>query len=278
MGNNTSSAFSATNIVNDVINTTIMSVSANCSSNASNAQEISVSDLTLIGCELNISGLSQQQTIKNNFSCLQQTKFSNTIKNTLATNLDQQISAALSGLNIGLNNQSDVETITNIKNNIVNSVDMSSISNCIATSINSQKVSVGKITADCTKMKNPQVNISDINQVIVSESVAKCTQSSSALNNAIAQLDNFVKTKAEASNEGLSTTALVIGLIVFGVVCLVILAIVMGFNPITIAKNLIMSAVSLFSGSPANEASAGVTQPQVTQPSNEAQPSAEAQQ
>jgi len=259
MGNATSSTFSATDIVNNVISTTIMSSSASCSSNTSNAQEINISDLHLVGCSLNISGLNQSQSVSNNFSCLQSTEFTNNIKNDLSTELDKQVTAALSGLNLSLNSQADVESLTNIKNNIVNTVDMSSIANCVSSNINSQKINLGGFTLNCTGMKNPTLNISDINQSIVSSSVASCTQSSTALNNAITTLDNFVKEKAAADNSGISTAALMAGLIVFGVVCLVILAIVLGFNPITIIKNLVSSLFSSSEEPPA--ASAPVAQP-----------------
>lgn len=244
MGNNTSSAFSATDIVNNVISSTIMSVSNRCGVDTSNVQEINVSDLNLVGCELNISGLSQQQSVSTNFNCFQQTQFANNIKNDLSNALDQQLKATLSGLNLNLNSQTDVETLTTIKNNIVNNVDMSSVSNCVSSNINSQKINVGKITANCTGMKNPKVNISDINQKIISDSVANCTQQSAALNSAITQLDNFVKQKLDAENQGLSMATLMTGLIIFGVIALIILAIALGFNPFTMIMRFFSSLFS----------------------------------
>jgi len=233
MGNNTSSSFSATDIVNSCITSTIMTSSQSCSSNLSNAQDISISNLNLIGCELNISGLNQSQTIRNNFDCLQKSEMTSTIKTDFANKLDQALSATLSGLNLNINNQTDVTALVNIRNNIVNNTDMMSIANCVSTTLNSQKTSINGIRVTCTAA-HPSVNISDINQTIIASSVANCTQQSAMLASAITSLDNFIKQKLDAANQGISTAMLMTGLIIFGVVALIILAIVLGFNPFAI--------------------------------------------
>lgn len=237
MGNATSSVFSATNLVNEALTTTIINVSNNCSSDSNNAQEIGISNINAIGCSVNINDIAQNQKITTDFTCVQNTDNSSMIKNQFESQLKQDLSAAVSGLNVNLNSQSDVESVTNITNKIVNTIDMNTVSNCIANTIASQKITIDGIRVDCTNMPAGtarEVNIGNLKQLMVNTSTASCTQTNSNLTSAINELQTLVDNKIKADTSGISSTAIIMIIVVIIIICVVGLAIFMGFNPLSI--------------------------------------------
>lgn len=247
MGASSSRAFSATDVVNECITNVSMNNSNSCSSTNSLGQDLSIRDITIIGdCPLNISGISQNAKLNANFTCLQDSNNSASLKNQLATQLDQKMKASLEGLNLNLSSSAEVEAYTQIRNNIVTNVDFSNLSSCVASNIAAQKMDIGGFKMQCSS-SGAGINISDIKQMVALTSIAECTQKNTSLVDAINNLQTIVDQKLEAENSGLSTAALMAGLLVIILIVVAIICVSMGLNPLTWIYSFFGWVGSLFS-------------------------------
>jgi transcriptional regulator with GAF, ATPase, and Fis domain len=208
MGAAQSKSSSDTNIVNSAVSNIMISSASNCSSNTGTAQEMTISDLDITGCNLNISNIAQDANVKANFKCASDTQQNNNLVNQFANQLDQQLSASLSGIPSALISNAETETITNLKNEITNNINMSQIASCMSNNMISQKNTIGKLKVTCV---NPtqSVDIKDISQKLVADFSADCIQQQKAVSDASSKLDTIIKQKQEAVNKGIDLGSLI---------------------------------------------------------------------
>lgn len=237
MGPNISKTISVTNIVNDVITNVMMENMSNCQSNNSSGQSITISGITLKGgCPLLSGGINQTINTKTDFTCLQSSDMSAEMQNKFATQLDQKIQTALSGLNLGIWNQSETQNYVNLMNRINVNVNMKNLASCIGSTYANQNITITNMTVDCSDSRIKDAVIKGgLSQVLLMDTTAKCTQSNSSLVTAINDLQNFIQQKIDTTNAGLNLDLSWIkyGLIFLAILALVIVAVVLGFNPIS---------------------------------------------
>lgn len=247
MGVQSSKAFSATDVVNDCITNVAMSNAATCSSSNALGQDLNIRDITIIGdCPLNISGITQSAKLNSNFSCLQDSNASASLRNQLATQLDQKLKASLEGLNLNLASSAEVEAYTKIRNNIVTNVDFKNLSSCVSSNIAEQKMGIGGFKMQCSS-SGKGININDIRQEIAVTSIAQCTQKNSSLMDSINNLQTLVQNKLDAENSGISTAALLAGLFVIILIVVAVICVSMGLNPLTWVYSIFNWFAGLFS-------------------------------
>lgn len=197
-------ALSVSTSVSEVTKKTITDImvdsSNKCQSNNINTQTINISDIQTVGCNVEISGISQEQNITTNFTCAQestnQTELENKLKNDLKQNLETAATAGLGVLSVAVS--TDIQkTVDTVANNI----DIKTVSECVSTNLNTQLQDIGSIKMKC----NPgdTLKIKDLKQSIISSSVASCIQSNKTVQNAINDLQNKLDTSIKTTAQGM---------------------------------------------------------------------------
>jgi hypothetical protein len=204
MGAVKSKVESTSNIVNEAITDVLMESSSSCQNNQTIFQEQDISDIKIIGCSLNIM---QSATASLNLSCSQDTTQNSELATKFSNTLDKKLESSVKGIMIGLSD-TEVKSVENLVNKVKNSINISNVASCVASTLINQKQKLGKIEVDCTKLPVGASSIVSFNQVVVSNAVAKCMQSNSAANQAITELDNKIKTAQSAQTVGLDLAAL----------------------------------------------------------------------
>lgn len=233
MGPAISKTFSTTELINSAVSNVLVNMSSNCSSDLNTNQTIVFENITMKGsCPLVTGGITQTANVGLNFKCIQNNSNATDLQSKLSAELFEQLQNKLEGLNLGTYTNAEVESITRLHNNIVSNINMTSIAKCIGSMSINQSIPVRNINIDCSTDEKKTALISGgITQTIVASLMAECTQGNSNIASLSAELDALIKKKIDNSNSGLSSTAIFAGLIVFGIIGLVILAIVLGFNP-----------------------------------------------
>jgi hypothetical protein len=158
MGNTTSTASAISSIVNKTVENVLLENVASCNQTNTTIQEIDISNVKgLYGCKVNVSGISQVQYSKPDFSCFNSQKANASLVTALNTALSQ---AAYSSANGGLGNtSSDSNTISNITNEITKNINMSNVSNCSQNAFANQKNIIKNISGSCPSLCH--VNLKD---------------------------------------------------------------------------------------------------------------------
>ena len=211
--NNTSTAIS--NTVNSALTSTLISTSASCAQNNTLDQIITISNIkTTGGCQLKFSNFKQDANLVPNLSCAQKSENTAELKNKFSTALDQEVASKLEGIPSNLISTNTSTTISNIKNEIVNSTDISNISTCIQNNFASQLTNIHDLTYDCTGCgikcdlkgnhcaNTCEQTFDKISQSLTMNGVAKCTQENAALVKATNDLDNVIKQVATSESTG----------------------------------------------------------------------------
>lgn len=226
MGNQTATSKAMTDVLNKAITNVIMENSNKCGQNNSAIQTINVSGIETKGCKQNIiSDISQESMQTVNFSCATDAANESELLSSFKNELDQESSAAVSGLGGALNSQSNSETIANIKNEIENNINMKNISECIANTINEQTQNYTDLTFDCTEglpgycstgcpdgytcdfsVCNTKFELSKLNQNLVQQAAATCTAKSENLSKIINEASSEIKQTSEATTKGIDPT------------------------------------------------------------------------
>ena len=206
MGAQFSKAQTETNIVNKSVTNVIMKSSQNCSANITSNQELTFSDIKTRGCNVNFNDISQEADISQNFSCAQESSQSADLQSKLKTELDAQTAAVTKGFTVGMNS-SESKTLTNLKNSVVANIDVSSIANCVANIIASQKLEFGKLDIDCRGANDKSLNFKNIKQKITMTQVSKCIQNNPQASKAVADFENKLKISTSAKTEGIDALA-----------------------------------------------------------------------
>lgn len=241
--NNTSTTIS--DVVNSALSSTLISNSTSCAQNNTSDQVITISNIKATGgCQLKFSNFNQDANLAPNLSCSQKSENSAELKNKFSTALDQEVESKLEGIPTNLISTNTSTAISNIKNEIVNSTNISDISTCIQNNFATQLVEFNAITLDCTgcgikcdSKGNNCVNtcaqtFDKISQSMTMNGIAKCTQDKSALVKASNELDNIIKQVATSASTGALGGLLDLfsgqsGIILAIVICVILLMVIM---------------------------------------------------
>jgi len=198
MGANASINVSVTDITKNAITNVLMSSSSNCNIGSANSQELNIGNINTKNCNVNISNISQVMKITTNLTCAQSASSSSELSNQMKDMIKKDIeSNTKGGIGFGLSTNTSIEkSVTNIVNNI----DIKSIAECVARNLNSQLKNIKDITMECND--DQTLNIDNISQTIISNTVSKCIQSNTNLQNSISDLQSTIDTKLSATTTG----------------------------------------------------------------------------
>lgn len=151
---------SQSGIINEISNTISSKTKNVCSTNSSNLQTISVSNLYLNNCDVKFKGFSQVTNSAVNANCFQSSNF----KELMKSEFDSKLST-LSG-----------EVGTTLRNALLNSTAVENISSCMASQVNIQGMRFNNITVNCPP--DGKFTMEDISQTITSNLLTDCIQAS----------------------------------------------------------------------------------------------------
>ena len=200
MGAAVSKNFSSIDILNESLTNVIMDSSVNCSTQQSSNQDLSFNDLQFKYCDVNINDVSQSTKLSTNLTCAQDVTQNSLLQNKFLNELNQRLEAEVKNITISPS-FALTESINNFQNIVKNNVSVTNISTCVANTISSQKLAFQKLDFEC--YPGQKINISNIQQSIVSNVISKCTQSIQSVVVAAADLDNKTKQNNTASSQGL---------------------------------------------------------------------------
>jgi hypothetical protein len=238
MGATESKAISVSKITKNALTNVIQKSTQECKSINNNNQIMSFTKFTC-GGDLDISNLNQSISVTQNFSCALNSQQNSELQSKLKEEIKNNLESTAKGQAIGEIDSLSMAYTTSI-NNIVNNIDMTQISSCVATSIQNQNIEVNgfKVKGNC--------NIHNINQEIISNQVAKCLSANDAANKAIADmqslLDNDLKSKSVGMDLGM---IFIIFIIIAGVL---LIAFKGGSSIITNPKFWLLIVVIIFAG------------------------------
>lgn len=217
MGASVSRVKTTNEIITDVLTNIVIEFTNNCNNSNSNIQTIAFNDLEFVGCDVNFSNISQLTNSTITTNCSQSSEAMTDVTNKAQTELQNELTSKISGLNIGLS-ASDVQSSNKLINDIKTNIDISSMINCITNSLNTQLQTFTKIKATCKPGQS--INFDNIKQVIISNQVSDCLQTNSVVTKAANDLDTLIKNKLSSSVEGLSfDIIIVIIVVVFVIIC-----------------------------------------------------------
>src|SRR5579872_321290 len=179
-------------IITDVIN----SNTQDCKLNATQVQQIDVSD-----CTIDISNVDFTQTLNVDFNCVQGAEQNTKIAEQLNVQLQQIAKSLLDGLSFQFGSSIDAENfITNhakLATTVVNNITQ----NC--------NVSAGQYQGiKCTGKSNALITNVSFDQVI--KSVSKCAQSGKTFTDIEANITEFIEQTAISEQKGLSFDILIV--------------------------------------------------------------------
>lgn len=181
--------------INETVNSSITNIlntnALNCAISTGIDQSIKISNINA-GRDANIKGVLQNSESKLDFSCLSKNSSQNDIQNQVQQAVTSALDQTTSGFQFSPNDQTQINTL---KNNVVNNLNTSNITTCVANAYTNQNILIQQINA------NRDVNVDDINQSATQTAVANCTSQNSALTSAISALQN----KLDISNSQTST-------------------------------------------------------------------------
>ena len=216
MGNQQSTTSTITNVVNDSLTNVLMDSSQTCGQNNTAIQNMNFSNIHPgAGCNLDFSGISQTSIQTPNFTCSTNSNNDSQLAAQFATQLQQQSSAAISGIPGAINNQAVSNAVTNVQNTIKNNIHVSQVASCVQNNLAQQTQNFTNITPQCPAYCNngcPAGNICDmskcttnfnnINQTLTQNAVTSCLSANSAVNKAISSAASDIATATTASNTG----------------------------------------------------------------------------
>ena len=202
MGGNTSKVESLSEIVNTSIANVMISQSKTAAGTSTTMQTMTFKDIIIDSeAEVEISNISQTASVTMDFKAIQDSNNSAELTRNLKTELEKNLRSELSGL--GIANNATSNSVSRVSNSITSNVNIQTISTCLASAFSSQTMTYSGLTIRAKK----KVTISNIDQLIVSSLVAKCTQSDSTLTKAIEDAEVTLNESISAKNTGFDPTA-----------------------------------------------------------------------
>ena len=194
------------NITNSSITNVLQSLTSGCKVLNNNTQVVSGTNRTFnnISNSTITARYLQEIQSKLNASCLQTSQVQGQLQSKVSAEMDKQIKSKTTGI-AGLVNKTDMQQITNLKNDVVNNIDVKSITECLAKVTSDQKIM--NDTLNMSNISGSNVN-ADISQKIVSEVVTQCIQNNANLQDATVALDNKLTTVLGVEKKGLDINEL----------------------------------------------------------------------
>jgi hypothetical protein len=248
MGNQQSTSTAISDVVNKSMTNVLISNSSTCGQNNSSVQELSFDNIEAgDGCSLSFNNISQTTSQTPNFTCSSQSQNETELLNKFKTELEQQASAAVSGLGGALNSEATSNTISMVRNEIENNINISNTSTCVQNNVSEQLLNFSKIKTSCPAYcRNPslckgveklcdmdkcETDFSNISQSITQAAVANCLSSNSTITKIINDAANDISQTAESKNTGIDLFASLASFgsslipLIIGVVVLVVIII-----------------------------------------------------
>ena len=201
-----------TNITNSSISNVLQSLTSTCTTTNSNQQSIS-------GTYRRISGINnstvnaqyiQELTSSLNATCLQKSEIKGKLKTEIKNEMEKQIKQKQTGFS-SLFSSSEIEEITNLKNEVLNNVDVKSLTECISKTANSQEIK--KSVMEIYDIENSTIN-ADIKQTLTSTVVSSCIQENKNLQEASTLLDNKITTIISQESTSFGSIFIILGAII----------------------------------------------------------------
>ena len=224
MGNQQANAESMTEVLNEAITNVMMESSSKCGQNTSSIQTINFDDFGVEDCTKNFFGdISQESMQTINFSCANDAKNESELATAFANKLDQAASAKVSGMGGALNSESNSKVVADVKNQIVNNINMKNISECISNTVAEQTQNYKKIRFKC-KMPGycntgcppgytcdeskcvSEFELRNIGQNLIQQATGTCTAKSENLSKIINAASSEIKQTSEATTKGIDPT------------------------------------------------------------------------
>lgn len=197
------SAANLTNMVNSSISSVLMQSSSSCQTQINTDQQLTWNDLTINAsgkCQVKFDNINQTANIAPNMSCSQAVSNAADLKTDLKTQLEQNAKAVMSGLPDSTVSNVDTKNVSNILDQIANSVNMTNLSQCIQSTLNKQSAAWNNFKINC--VDDAVIEWGNITQTIVANAVMKCTQQTQNMASLINQLSAELSQTADSEDKG----------------------------------------------------------------------------
>jgi hypothetical protein len=188
----------------NAITESILQSSSSCRVSLTQSQ---ILEFGAVSGDFRLSNFSQDASGSVDLTCFQADANTQEIRNNIEQVLKQQAEAAVSGQTFGLQT-----TLTNNNTraitNVVNSIDVSMVKECIASTLQSQVIKVQSVDGN--------VFIDNTRQTLLANAVAECIQNNTNTMTAINELKTTVDQTAKGSAAGFlnATTLIIIAIII----------------------------------------------------------------
>ena len=180
------------------VSNVMMKNSAKCSQNTNISQVMTLPELILIGCDANISDISQEVKMETKMQCIQKITNTANLRNDIKKELENMTENKIDSLSTGSVN---TDNINNTILEISNTIDIDSLLVCTQDSVIKQVLDAKPITAICNK--GGKFSMSNIKQSVISKNVAKCIQNQKSIAEAATKLDEQITNSTKNKMEGL---------------------------------------------------------------------------
>jgi hypothetical protein len=250
MGNNQSISNTVSQVVNKSVSDVLIQNSSSCAQNNSSVQTLDISNINVgPACQLDITNINQKSVQTPNFSCSASQNSESALSAQLASVLQQNAKAELSGIPGAINNQAISNAVSKTVNDVTNNINMSNTASCVQSNLQNQGLVIDRINESCQfpsfcgslTSTSPQilqnaclprvVNIGNINQSLTQAAVANCLTNNKTISEAATKISTEVKQEATAVNTGffnLNSSSLLISAAVCCLSCLLMLFMLMG--------------------------------------------------
>jgi hypothetical protein len=234
MGALNSKQLDVTTIANTVSNAMVTQMQ-NCGSSQGVQQTIK---FTNNGGAIILGEVNQDSSVNISIDCFQTASFQQDVKTSMKVALEESIKQANSGLFFSSNTNISETTVQAI-NNVVSSVDLKQVQNCLSQALVSQN-------QDYENDKGGLIKVGSINQTVAISTTNKCIANQAGFQEAVANLSNTVKSETDQSNKGLDMVACIAALACLAAVIASIIFQILK-APATLGKSAAQGAASLAS-------------------------------
>jgi hypothetical protein len=197
--------------INDTLSKTVQSNSTNCAQNNSQVQQIDIKNIDIRGGSLNLSNISQKSVAAPNMSCIAESANTADLANKFKQDLKQNSKSSTSGFAVLTNSSSSSKTTDELINKVTNIVQQDNLFKCVQNNVQNQIMNTDGIIIrlpeycnvgcrqgyNCDPTKCGPVNISDINQYIISDATSNCVSNNGQIQQAI---NDAVSNKNQENN------------------------------------------------------------------------------
>jgi ABC-type multidrug transport system fused ATPase/permease subunit len=202
------------NIINETVNSITSDITKKCENKTENIQTMSVTIKDPIGCSVRVSGIDQTINSKVNTTCLQTNITKTELQTKLNNKIDQVAESLKTAGSLSLFDITKTDNMTTLRNTVNNNTVLTELTEAINKDINYQNNDIlldgivcrPIITKDAwgnQTIHGDTIDVVNINQTIISDTVFKGLQSSESLNKAVVDVDNDISQAAKSTSLGL---------------------------------------------------------------------------